>query len=354
MPQQTFLSIAEQIAARLREDLARGRWTTEMPGRVELARDFGVSDQTTEAALVLLEKQGLLAGQGPGRRRRVAQPTQRPAAASLRIAILVGEPADQRRDIVVDIKHGLTEAGHVPFFAPWFMPELGLKVSTITRKLERTEADAWIVLSGSRELLEWFVVHDVPVFALFGRRRGLPVAGVGPDKPPAIAQATRRLIELDHRRIVLLALRAQRLPVPGASVQPFLDELAAHGMQPGPFHLPDWEEDLDSFHSCLDGLFRITPPTAFIVDEANFFFATLLFLTNRRLRIPADVSLICTDGDPRFAWCRPSIAHIRWDDRPVTRRALRWAAHLACGERDLQQTLTKAEFIEGGTIGPAP
>jgi hypothetical protein len=89
------------------------------------------------------------------------------------------------------------------------------------------------VLSGSRRLPEWFVEHKVPMFALFGRWRGLPVAGVGPDKPP-------------------------------------------------------------------------------------------------------------------------SISHIHWDNRPVARRALRWADHLACGKRDIRQTLTKAEFVAGVTIGPAP
>jgi DNA-binding LacI/PurR family transcriptional regulator len=200
--------------------------------------------------------------------------------------------------------------------------------------------------------LEWFVAQQLPVFALFGRRRGLPIAGVGPDKPPAIAQATRRLIELGHRRIVLLTQRAQRQPQPGASVQAFVDELAAQGISPGAYHLPDWEENVESFHGCLARLFRHTPPTAMIVDEAAFFVATMQFLQSRRLRVPEDVSLICTDGDPHFAWCRPSVAHIHWDSAPVVRRPILWAAKMARGRRDIRQTLTKAEYIDGGTVGP--
>ena len=31
-----------------------------------------------------------------------------------------------------------------------------------------------------------------------------------------------------------------RLPAPGASERAFLDELEAHGISPGPDHLPDW------------------------------------------------------------------------------------------------------------------
>lgn len=355
MPKKNFLTITEQVAAHLRNDLLRGRWTTEMPGRHEVAEELGISPQTAQAALVLLEKEGVLVSQGAGRPRRI-DPSAGTAAGvpSLRVAILVGEPADQNRDYIVEIKHELIEAGHAVFFPSWFMPELGMNVSPLASRLKGTEADAWIILSASRTLLEWFVEHEVTAFALFGRRRGLPIAGVGPDKPPAVAQATRRLIELGHRRIAYLTLRAQRLPKPGASVQPFLDELSAHGLRAGPYNLPDWEENLDSFHRCLDSLFRHTPPTALIVDEAAFLVATMQFLQNRRLRTPEDVSLICTDGDPHFAWCRPAIAHIAWDSRPVVRRAVRWTANVARGQRDIRQTLTKASFVEGGTIGPVP
>lgn len=356
MPERRFHTLTQQVAAHLHDQIRRGRWSAGMPGRHELAKELGISDQTAEAALSQLEAEGLLEAQGAGRRRRVVPPKGAGGLAGtlLRVAILVGEPADQRHDYIVKIKHQLAEAGHSAFFTSWFMPELGIDVSSIANRLKRTEADAWIVVSAARPLLEWFVGHEVPVFALFGRRRGLAVAGVGPDKPPMIAKATRRLIELGHRRIALITLRAQRLPNPGASMRTFLQELTAHGIEPASYHLPDWEEDIDSFHGCLEGLFRHTPPTALIVDEAGFFFGTMQFLLNRRLRVPEDVSLICTDADPHFNWCRPPISHIAWDTAPLVRRTVRWANNLAHGKPDTRQTLTKAEFIEGGTIGPAP
>ncbi len=68
----------------------------------------------------------------------------------------------------------------------------------------------------------------------------------------------------------------------------------------------------------------------------------------------ADASLICTDPHPSFAWCRPTVAHIHWDPAPVVRPILRWSDNVARGRKDRRQTFTKAEFIEGGTIGPAP
>ena len=55
------------------------------------------------------------------------------------------------------------------------------------------EADAWIIVSGSRPLLEWFVFKEIPVFALFGRRRGLLIAGAGPDQKFAMQMMMDRL-----------------------------------------------------------------------------------------------------------------------------------------------------------------
>ena len=46
--------------------------------------------------------------------------------------------------------------------------------------------------------------------------------------------------------------------------------------------------------------------------------------------------------------------HIRWDYRPMVRRVVRWVDNVARGKDDKRQTLTNAEFVEGGTIGVAP
>jgi DNA-binding LacI/PurR family transcriptional regulator len=219
--------------------------------------------------------------------------------------------------------------------------------------VEKTQADAWVVVSGSREVLEWFSKQEKPTLALFGRRRRLAIASVGPDKPAAYAAVTRALVALGHRRIVLLTRPQRRLPEPGASEQAFLGELAAHGIAPSPYHLPDWEVTVSGFYGRLEALFHVTPPTALIVDETPFFVAAQQFLAERGLRVPEDVSLVCTDADPVFDWCRKSIAHIRWDSGPVLRRILRWVEHVSRGKEDLRHTLTSAEFVPGGTIGKA-
>ena len=345
-----FLTIAEQVSEHLRGELMRGRWSGLLPGSRQLSEELEVNIKTVEVALRQLECEGVLAGQGVGRKRRIMVPDGK-MVSPLRVALLKYDPLSHAAGYMIDLQHLLAEAGHTAFFPDKSLTELGMNVPRISRFLAGLNAAAWVVTAGSRELLEWFAAQPMPVFALFGRREGLPIAAIGPDKPPAVAAATRHLLGLGHRRIVLLARRERRMPEPGKSERLFLDELENHGIPSGSYHLPDWEETIDGFHDCLDSLFRVTPPTALIIDEAPFFVAALQFLAHRRIMVPEEISLVCSDDDPAFAWCKPMVTHIRWDTRPVVRRIVRWAANVSRGRRDVRQTLTRAEFVPGGTVG---
>jgi DNA-binding LacI/PurR family transcriptional regulator len=348
-----LLSAVEQVAAHLRSELAAGRWGGMMPGVDPLVAELRVSRVTVDGALRKLTKEGVLAGQGAGRRRRIVQP-KNSAPLTLRIAILDYEPLKQTEQWTVNMQQNFLQEGHTAFFTEKSLTELGMEVARIRRMVEKVEADAWVVCSGSREVLDWFAARKTPTFALFGRRRDVPIAGVGPDKIPAYRLAMKRLIELGHRRIVLLVRKERRVGGPGKPELAMLDELAAHGLPSGPYNLPDWEDTPDGLRRVLDELYRVSPPTALIIGETHIFNAAKDKLTRNGILAPEHVSLICTDPDPASVWCKPSLAHIRWDTRPVIRRILRWADNVADGKIDRRQTFTKAEFVEGGTIGPVP
>jgi DNA-binding LacI/PurR family transcriptional regulator len=116
--------------------------------------------------------------------------------------------------------------------------------------------------------------------------------------------------------------------------------------------LPEWDETPVGLRQLLGSLFEHTPPTVLILDEAPFFTAAQQFLAGRGMRVPGDVSLVCADPDPSFAWCVPPISHIAWDSGKMVSRIMKWARNVSQGKRDLRQTLTSAGFVEGGTIGP--
>jgi DNA-binding LacI/PurR family transcriptional regulator len=343
---------AEQVAEYLRTELQRGVWRDFMPGVLRLEKETGVNRKAIGIALKQLEKEGLLIPQGAGKRRRITAGETR-SLSSLRVAFLLDSADGFHTDYIVKLRHLLGEAGHTTIQASRSLSDLGMKIGRVRQIVARTPADAWVVGAGSREVLEWFSAGETPAFALFGMMRGLPLAGAKPDKVPAYQAATRRLIGLGHRRIVLLARTRRREPAPGASERAFLAELAANGIEPGDYHFPHWEENMDGFLARLQTMFRVTPPTALIVQEVSLYLATLHFLARRGIRVPADVSIICTDGSLDFCWCQPPVSHIRWDSDPVIRQVIRWTNKLSRGKQDRRQAFTPAEFVEGGTIARA-
>lgn len=346
------LSTIEQLAAHLRGEIQSGLPGGSLPGVHRLARELGVSPKTVVAAVAQLEHEGIVQGQGARRRCRII-PQPGTAAAGLRVAILQYEAADRLLPYILDLEHRLQTLGHVPAFAPKTLLDLGRDPKRVAAMVGQQEADAWVVISGSREILEWFSNRPTPAFALFGRRRDLPIAGAGPDKAPPMRQAVERLARLGHRRIVRLAREERRKPKPGALEQAFLDELANQGIATGSYNLPDWEETPEGFKNCIDGLFKVTPPSALILDEALFLAVAQQHLARRGILAPRHVSLICSDPDPSFEWFLPRVAHIRWDAGPVVRRIVGWVGNVAQGKEDRRQSSSKAEFVEGGTIGPA-
>ena len=228
-----ILSISNQIAAHLRGEIARGRWSGMMPGRKELARQYEVGITSMEEALRELEKEGVIASQGTGRMRRITGSARDIDTRRLRIAVLGYERSSPSDPVFSEAIHVLREAGHDAFFTRSSLVDLGMNVRRMAGLMGKTEADAWIV------------------------------------------------------------------------------------------------------------------------DELKMFVATQQFLVMKKLSVPGNVSLGSMESDPAFDWCHPTIACIHWAHRPVMRRVVGWANNVARGNIDLRETLTLAEFIDGGSIGPA-
>ncbi len=345
-------STARQLADHLRSELTSGRWQGTMPGIMKLAGELGVSRDSVEAALVELEREGLLLAQGRGKGRTIVADGTGARTRPLRVAFLLYEASDAQLHYVVEVRHQLIEAGHHVVIAPRCLTDLRMEVPRVAKVVGKTAADAWVVLAGSREVLEWFAVQPTPALALFGRHRTVAIAAVGPSHLSAILTATQKLIELGHRRIVMLTRPERRIPQPGYTERTILDEMVKHGLSVGPYNLPDWDDTREGLHRCLDELYRFTPPTALIVDEAPILLATKQYLARRGITAPQQVSLVCCDPSPAFAWFEPPITHIRWDSRPLVHHIVRWVDGVARGKNARRKMLTKAEFIEAGTIGP--
>jgi hypothetical protein len=97
--------------------------------------------------------------------------------------------------LLLQVQRDLGAKDHEVFFMRKSQVELKHDVRRIIRHLGENPADAWIVVAGSRELLEWVATQAVPSLALYGRADGLPLARTGPDKmPPRVPQRACRFL----------------------------------------------------------------------------------------------------------------------------------------------------------------
>jgi len=352
MRQIKIKTAVEQISDAIRESIQSGEMKGTIPGAGRLAKALGVNHKTVESALRDLESEGLIINKGARQSRSVNSKNLKLPNAGIRIAIFLQDQSDVRDVMMVEIKHRLEESGHYPFFVNKSMIDLRMNKRRIARIVTRTETDAWILLAAPKEILEWFSKQETPAFAIFGNRlEEVNVAGASPGKSHPVVQATQTLIDLGHRRIILIIRKYQREPI-STSAQAFLDVLNSNGIQSSDFNLPDWEETGEGFNQLLKSIFKITPPTAIITDEPFQYLAAHHFMVNRGIQIPKHLSLICSDYDPIFKWCMPSVSHITFSNKPLLRRINDWAQNIKNQKTDLRQTILKATFVPGETIGP--
>ncbi|BCX46844.1 hypothetical protein HAHE_07520 [Haloferula helveola] len=345
------LSHVEQVAAHLRSELEQGRWSGEMPGVFRLEQELGVNHGVVHRALGMLEDEGMLENQGRGRKRRII--AKRAGSKALTVRVLLYERSDLRDDYLLDLMHLLRGDGHDADFADRTLLELGMDVRRVARFVNATESDAWVVLSGSTEVLRWFSRQPTPAFALFGLTEGVEIAFAAPRKRPAIAELLEHLIGLGHRRIVHIVREEHRKPELGAIERFILGYLEERGVATGPYNIPDWSNSPAGLHGMLDSIFRHTPPTALLVDEPSIFLATQNHLANQGIRCPERVSLACYDDDSSFDWFLPRVTHISWDPKPLMRGVVRWVNKVAQGRNAPRPILVKSKLVHGGTTGPA-
>ncbi len=351
MSERSFQNLSSQVAETLREGMAGGRWRGTLPGRDRLAGTLGVSHKTVEAAMRQLAAEGWLISEGAGRRRRIVLPKGRAVKRTLRVRVLLYEDTDRALPFHMELLSRLQKAGFAAEYAIKSLHDLGMDAGRVATFVRKTPADVWIVSGGSREILEWFTEQPIPMFALFGRFSGLPIAASSPRKTPAMNEAVEKLVALGHRRIVMLAREERRKPDPGLFERNFLATLERLGVATGPYNLPDWEETAAGLRAGLEMLFRHSHPSALLIGDAPLFIPVQQFLARREIKVPGQVSLFCLDPDPAYEWCVPVISHIRWDFARLVRRVVRWVETIAHGKEDKRQVLFDAEFFEGGTIG---
>ena len=345
-------STSQQLAAHLKMQIHRGAFGGVMPGAKQLKQTLGVNSRAVEDALRQLESEGLLVSQGAGRPRLIRIPKDMKRSGQLRVAIMLYEPDDKEWTFTLKLHRRLQEAGWQVHYPSKTLR--GMDPKRVATCIESIQADAWVVLAASREVLEWFARRATPVMSCFGRAGNLAIAQTGVITSTARVELVGKLHALGHRRIVMLSERVRREPQPGFPEQSMLDEMKRLGIQTGAYNLPDWDDSPEGLRACLDSLFAVTPPHALIIGSPSMFLCVHEHLLRQGMRAPENVSLVCIDYHPSLNWLQPEPARIKSDLDRVVQQLIRWLRRVERGEPAAKKMHVQAHLVEGGTLGPAP
>ncbi|TCT08426.1 LacI family transcriptional regulator [Tepidamorphus gemmatus] len=202
-------------------------------------------------------------------------------------------------------------------------------------------------------------------FDTFLRSLDTPIVLVDRDEPKwadcvmadhagATFEATSRLLDLGHRRIVLLTGEPVLYPA-RARLKGYLDAFAARGLKP--------EERLvraqsffatESLRQTSSLLAGDDPPTAIIAGGIDMLAGVLKAIRVRGLKVPDDISVVAAGDSELAELYAPAISVERWDQAEIGRTAAELLINRMVRRTSdpPQHVLLPAEFIQRGSIAP--
>lgn len=305
------VSVVDQVAAALREGLARGQWQEWLPGERQLTADLHVGRNTLRAALRKVAEDGLLQIV-PGEGHRIVQARARRTSDAERVVGLLS-PAPlsglrPRQALWIDDLRGrLAENGSLlkVYYGPQYFrakPALALQ-----RLLQQEECGCWILVLSNKPTQQWFERRRIPCVIAGSCHAGVDLPFVDVDYRALCRHAATTLLQLGHRRLGFVTYTTQAAGEI-ISAEGFLEGVRSFpgGVAEGTVH---HGADKEAVKRCLRALMaRPAPPTALLVNNSYLYLTVFSVLTQLGIRVPADVSLLSRDADTFLSFLDPEPA----------------------------------------------
>ncbi len=351
-------SLPDLIYEKLKGDIAAKRRKGALPGSRTLASEFGVARKSVIAAIDRLREEGLLQANGP-RKMTIRGGSRTRSERVYNVAIITATPFEDMRPseqlFLVSLMREIEAAGYSCEMPVMPVEDKEENLEKIARWLKKQHADIFLPHEFNRKTLELFASQPVPMFAFGGQVLKLPIAGCGCQIHDAAEECFRELKKLGHSRIVLALPANYRNPE--ARLARLLREI--FGVTESGIHsyaLPEWEDTPEGLHALLKELFRVTPPTALVLQSGVHARAAITFLSKQGLRVPEDVSVITIDYDSTLHWQFPECTFSRIDsgNEAMIRQCMKWLRAVQSGKIPAPAfQIIPGPFVPGNSIGPA-
>lgn len=308
-----YATLSRQVAHAISERIRHEEFGPSLPAERWLAQSLQVSRRTIRRALQHLRQERILSTI-PGQETRIVQRPPRTAMAhTMRsVGLLLPESVDRLEPystVFFDLlrtllfENGLRLETHSG--PSYFSRRPGAALAKLTA---RFPCEAWVLAFSNRACQGWFHSRGLPAVVVGTAHRGLDLPYVDLDMRVTARHAGSHLLAKGHRRLGLVIPEKDRAG-DRMTQEGFLEAVRTSGHA-------GVDTRVFSHDGTMNGIRRMTErilllperPTALFIANPYHYLGVATLLSERGLRVPHDVSLLCRDDDfcLRFLPVEPS------------------------------------------------
>jgi DNA-binding LacI/PurR family transcriptional regulator len=348
-------SLGQSAAAALAAEIARGRWPRVLPGEFQLSTELQVSRSTLRQALAQLRAEGMIKtvnGYGSVVARKDRAVTAPPSRT---LGLLQPTGLDQLKPYqllwIDHLRSHCTAAGYELIVHEVRSESASKRARLYGRLLEQHQHRCWILNLSPAGLQSRFQALGVRCVVAGTCDEGVSLPFVAMDNRALGVHAAGRLLAAGHRRLAVLAEKNQTAAWENCT-RGFLEVGRQRGVEP---EVLRHEPDAESVGRLLGRVLRSAHrPSAILVPNPFYYLTVVSVLGSLGLRIPADISLLTTYGDPFLGYLLPSPSHYDYRPAAYARRLFAMAEALAAGRATRTDVLLEPTYIAGKSLAAPP
>lgn len=306
-------TVANQIAAQLRTEIAKGTWRGWLPSERALCELLQASRHTIHAAIEQLKAEGLIeTNRGLGNCIVATPPSAAEPNQAKTVGIVIPDPIGHLRPLIAlwidELKDLLINEGcrvRVHEAQKYYQTN---PARALERLIDQNAHDAWVLTLSSEAMQRWFARRQVPCLVAGSTYDGIELPSYDLDYHAICRHAAGVLLRAGHRRLAMLNRETRRAGDMDSEAG-FVEGVRASSHRDATVEIAYHRDDLASVTQALRRVLdRRQRPTALLVSNSYAYLSTTSLLAQRGIRIPEDISLISRDDDPFLASLFPTPA----------------------------------------------
>ncbi len=321
-------SIPRQTADFLEQEIHKERWSRTIPGERSLCSLLGISRPTLKLALEILTRREILLAPEQGKSRSIDPKLPAQNSSEKHLFIL---NFHHRKNYDPPGKNVIDNLSQRLYQKGWSIETTHCEINNTSELIERLDLlktgrsrARWLLISPQPDAVKWAEQNKVRSVAMGGAVLQSTFPSIGTPIKQLTKQACQRLLSLGHTRIITLIPNNRSSLINDLSINIGSVFKTFGAIFSQNYSLPELAPGVTELWDQLEKSFKITPPTALIVDGFHEYSTVLSFCLEKGLRIPQDLSVIILSHNHDDLQLRPKPAHFLVPVEKMVNQLARW------------------------------